>query len=158
MHIHRICLLISFLFLFQWLPFQAHAFSPASSAGQLEEEIIELINQYRQKKNLSPLVANNTLNRLARKHSKDMAAGRRPFGHDGAEQRFRTAGKEINKLSAFWENVAFGYSSAEGVVKGWINSPGHRKNMESKATIVGVGVASDKNGRLYFTALFARVG
>ena len=41
------------------------------------------------------------------------------------------------------ENIAAGYPTAEDVVSGWMNSPGHRANILSpKYTEVGVGVVN----------------
>ena len=59
-------------------------------------------------------------------------------------------------MKASAENVAFGKLSAEGVVKGWINSPRHRKNIEGDYMYMGVGVAKDSKGISFFTQIFIR--
>ncbi len=49
---------------------------------------------------------------------------------------YRTAG----------ENIAKGQSSAEEVVDGWMNSPGHRENMLSDDfTHIGVGYVEEEH-------------
>ena len=49
---------------------------------------------------------------------------------------YRTAG----------ENIAMGYSSAQAVMNGWMNSSGHRANILNSAyTRIGVGYVADGN-------------
>ena len=53
------------------------------------------------------------------------------------------------------ENVAVGYPTAEAVMAGWMNSPGHRANiLNCAARAMGVGVATGADGRLYWTQVF----
>ena len=50
------------------------------------------------------------------------------------------------------ENIAKGYATPEAVVKGWMNSPGHRANILNKSfTHIGVGYV--ENGS-YWTQMF----
>lgn len=53
------------------------------------------------------------------------------------------------------ENVAAGFA-ASAVVNAWANSAGHRANLLSNNTDIGIGVAANANGRLYFTQNFGR--
>ena len=42
-------------------------------------------------------------------------------------------------------------------MKYWMNSPGHRANiLSSSYNQIGVGVARDQNGNLYWTQLFIK--
>ena len=58
--------------------------------------------------------------------------------------------------SAGWgENIAYGYATADAVMQGWLNSPGHRANIENASfRAIGVGAASSSAGRLYWTQEF----
>ena len=52
------------------------------------------------------------------------------------------------------ENIAYGYSSAESVMNGWMNSAGHKANiLKSSYTQIGVGVVENR-GTLYWVQLF----
>lgn len=52
------------------------------------------------------------------------------------------------------ENIAYGYSDGASVVEGWMNSPGHRRNiMNCSLTAIGVGFAGRGN---YWTQNFGR--
>lgn len=130
--------------------------SVGKSLGRLEREVIEATNQYRKQQGLPPLQAHPTLTRLARQHSEAMASGRRSMGHAGMQQRFVIIQKEIKGVRGFWENVAMGYSDASSVLKGWVNSSGHRRNLKSPSSLIGVGIARDRQGRLYYTQLFVQ--
>ena len=54
------------------------------------------------------------------------------------------------------ENVAMNNSPipAQVAVRGWINSEGHKKNMEGDYDLTGVGIARSRNGSWYFTQIF----
>ena len=50
------------------------------------------------------------------------------------------------------ENIAKGYKTPDAVVKGWMNSPGHRANiLSSSFTHIGVGYVENGN---YWTQMF----
>jgi len=69
-----------------------------------------------------------------------MAAGRVPIGHDGFKKRFNKVTFYIKSMS---ENVAWNQNAIDpinGAVVGWINSPGHRKNLLSQSNICGIGI------------------
>lgn len=127
----------------------------ATIAPGLEDQILVLINQYRQKKGLPALTANPVIETEARRHTVSMASKKAPFGHDGFSYRSKVITTKIPGVTATAENVAYGSRSAEEVVNGWINSPGHRKNIEGKYRLTGIGVARDSKSTLYFTQIFA---
>jgi len=53
------------------------------------------------------------------------------------------------------ENLAAGYRSAQSVVQGWMDSPGHMRNMiDPEFTHLAVAVTVDGNGRMYWVQLF----
>lgn len=84
-----------------------------------------------------------------------MARGKVAFGHDGFTDRSQKAKRVLSgKLKGFAENVAYGAKNANEVVKGWANSPGHRRNMLGTYKYIGIGIAADKKGRLYYTQIF----
>jgi uncharacterized protein YkwD len=119
------------------------------------KNIVKETNQFRRSKGLHVLISRNDLNVIAQKHSTDMARGKVAFGHDGFNERSQKAKKALSgKMKGFAENVAVGAKNARQVVKGWENSAGHRRNMLGNYKYIGVGIAADKNGRLYYTQIF----
>ena len=53
-------------------------------------------------------------------------------------------------------SCAMGILSAGEVVNMWLNSPGHKRNIEGNFTLTGIGIAEADNGYLYFTQIFLR--
>ena len=84
-----------------------------------------------------------------------MARKRVGFGHGGFSQRDAQARKRVKSIHAFAENVAYGASTGKQVVTMWKNSPGHHRNMLGKYKYIGIGVARDRKGRIYYTQVFA---
>jgi uncharacterized protein YkwD len=63
----------------------------------------------------------------------------------------RNLGERMTAKGLYWhgwgENIAQGYSSAAGVMNGWMNSPGHRENiLNCKFTTLGVGYVVGTDG------------
>lgn len=123
----------------------------------VERDILDRTNAERKKKDLPELKPNPKLIAAARKHSENMARqdklaheldGKRPI------DRARDAGYRGTFVG---ENVACGLPSAEEIVKGWMNSEGHRKNiLEPSYAEIGIGVVKAANGTVYYTQLFGK--
>ena len=129
-------------------------------ADELEERAFAAINRERVANNLPPLRHAHDLCAVARAHSEDMVA-RDYFGHqspEGKDLRYRFAQSGINNWRYIAENIAFnnGYEDpVSAAVEGWMNSPGHRKNILNKQLVEsGIGVALNASGRVYFTQVF----
>lgn len=129
--------------------------STATVAPALEDQILVLINQHRKKKGLPALSSNPVIEAEARRHTIAMASHQSPFGHDGFSYRSKVITSKVAGVTATAENVAYGSRSAEEVVNGWLKSSGHKKNIEGKYKLTGIGVARDEKSVLYFTQIFA---
>ncbi|MFJ9848505.1 CAP domain-containing protein [Streptomyces sp. NPDC101150] len=124
------------------------AASPAASktaapASTFATRILELVNSERSKAGCSPLTLNAELTKAAQAHSKDMAdhSNMSHTGSDGSDpgERITRAGYS---WSSYGENVAYGYSTPESVMKGWMESPGHKRNiLDCSFKEIGVGLA-----------------
>jgi len=123
--------------------------------AKIAQEVFYQTNKFRKSERRNELIMRNDLNKIAQKHSADMASGRVPFGHDGFYQRDAMAKKHLKQLSSFAENVAVGPTSGKQVVNMWKNSAGHRKNLLGRFKYTGIGIAKDRNGRIYYTQIFA---
>ncbi|TVR06371.1 MAG: CAP domain-containing protein [Phormidium sp. GEM2.Bin31] len=126
--------------------------------SQLEREVHDQVNAYRRRQGLSPLQFDPYISQLARNHSQRMASGQVEFGHGGSQQRYDAIGQRTPYRQAA-ENVAWnsGYSNpVEMAVEGWIDSPGHHRNMTGPYERAGVGVAINSEGAYYFTQIFMR--
>jgi len=129
-----------------------------TSAGELEalaEKVFELTNAERAKEGLSPLKHDSKLSAAAMLRAEELVES---FSHtrpDGRE--CWTAWTEVGVThSPSGENIAAWYTTPEKVVAGWMNSEGHRANILAKSSqYLGVGVAVDSDGRLYWTQCFS---
>lgn len=126
--------------------------------GSIEQAVYNQVNQYRTNRGLSKLTLNSTITKQARNHSQNMASGAVPFSHNGFAQRVQAIATTIPYRAAA-ENVAYnmGYSDpATKAVQGWLNSSGHRQNIEGNYNLTGIGVAKNQRGEYYFTQIFIR--
>lgn len=128
------------------------AVPPGSGMG---DDVLKYTNEYRKSKRLSALVMRNDLNAIARRHSEDMANGRRSFGHGGFEQRVSKVRKIFGTCNVS-ENVAYGARNAKEVFTVWKNSSGHRQNMLGNYKYTGIGIARNRRGIIYYTQIFVR--
>ena len=120
------------------------------------KNILVYINQYRVEHHLKPLQINHAISEEAKKHSVEMAKHIIPFGHQAFNERIQQLYKQIKQPQAGAENVAYNYKDAQDVVKNWLTSPGHRKNIAGNYNFTGIGIARDKQGKLYYTQIFLR--
>ncbi|GAA0630536.1 CAP domain-containing protein [Streptomyces thermocarboxydovorans] len=114
---------------------------PSATATGDVARVVELVNAERAKAGCSAVTVNSKLTKAAQDHSEDMAAtgNMSHTGSDGStpDQRITRAGYS---WSAYGENVAYGYSTPEQVMEGWMNSPGHRENiLNCNFKEIGVG-------------------
>ena len=122
-------------------------------SNNVEAEVHRLINLHRTGIGLPALEWNNVIANECRQHSQDMANAH-TINHDGFNERINKIGEAIS-WSWAGENVAYNYS-AQSVVTAWLNSPGHKSNIESNSDLTGVGVAFDEDSVMYFTQIFIR--
>ena len=115
------------------------------------------INAARQGQGLRALRGDADLMLAAQRHACDIARDGQMThqGSDGSNsaQRAQRAGFDTC-LTA--ENLAFGFPRAEQIVAGWMNSPGHRRNiLLDRATHYGIGIANGPQGPMW-VMLYAR--
>lgn len=126
------------------------------TTGNMEESILYYINDHRHSLGLVSLQPVAEAARQAYRHSKDMADRKTDFGHEGFDQRIQAIKQQSGWISASAENVAYGQLSAREVVNGWLNSPGHKRNIEGNYRFTGIGVYKDRKGITFFTQIFFR--
>ena len=126
------------------------------SIEKIENEIFLLINEYRESVRLETFQLSVQINRQAKKHSISMSTKLIPIGHYGFDKRGRYFKSLLNSYRGA-ENVAFVIGTlnpALTAINGWINSPGHLKNLEGNYNYTGIGVATGPSGGYYITQIF----
>ncbi|MCW2973152.1 MAG: hypothetical protein JWN72_1425 [Thermoleophilia bacterium] len=120
-----------------------------------ESQVLDLINKERAKGGLSALSYNAALDSAAEKHAGQMATVK-TMAHDGIGdgdpgERIRAEGYK----NAWGENVAVGQLTPEQVVREWMNSPEHKRNiMDPNFKLSGISQVVDTTGRKYWAQEF----
>ncbi|TCK69095.1 cysteine-rich secretory family protein [Winogradskyella wandonensis] len=123
-------------------------------AKPLEIEVLELINNYRISNGFSALSNNGTVKAVAYTHSDYMRISNEVSHHNFYVRKQSL--QENENAQVVSENVAFGYTNAQSVVNAWINSPGHRSNIEGDFTHFDISAEQDENGDWYYTNIFIK--
>ena len=110
---------------------------------------------------LSQLTVSTTLTNSSVWKSRHMARYAYMAHNDPAPPVARTTSERLAACGYPWtttgwgENIAYGYTTPEAVMQGWLNSPGHRANIETASfRSIGVGAASSTTGRIYSAQAF----
>lgn len=124
-------------------------------------EVARLVNEERAKGGKAPLnYGNSALNAAAAQRAREYAANpslihTRPGG--------RSYSTVLAEFGVPWlacsENIAFGQRSPEQVVREWMESTGHRRNIMGQSADfnwIGIALAEDAYGRFYWAQLFVR--
>lgn len=157
---------------------------PKLVPASLEKKIHDLINGVRKEHGLPPLAWDDTLALIARRHSEDMVA-RGYFSHTSPEGhdflfRYQQGGYrcEVPVGQAVYQGAENIYQNnlydsvttvngkrftdwnsedqiAATTVEGWMQSPGHRKNiLNPHWGRVGIGISISSDGKVFFTQDF----
>lgn len=134
-----------------------------------ENAVIQFTNNFRRENGLPDFIGDARYSFVARDWSGKQSKGACGGGSichagfpDAREQIFRS--KFRSDVFFMSENVAMnaGFNNsdpqqvAKSLVDQWINSPGHRQNMLSRARAMGAGVLCTANGSCFGTQIFAQ--
>jgi uncharacterized protein YkwD len=121
-------------------------------------EVARIVNRYRARVGLRRLKLEIGLMRSAIWKAQHMAHFFY-FGHHdpappvdrGVPQRLAACGFQGGGS----ENIAYGFETPREVVRAWLRSPGHRRNIRSRTwRYLGVGVAESRNGGFFWAQNF----
>ena len=123
--------------------------------SQMEEKMINLVNEEREKEGLSKLELDKNLRKIARLKSKDISE-KDYFSHTSP-----TYGTPFEMMEEFdisfkmaAENLA-GHRSVNLAHEGLMDSKGHRENiLRPELTYIGVGIVEDQKYGYIFTQMF----
>jgi len=106
-----------------------------ASGPTAAQQVLALVNQYRQEHGQGELLFDERLADLIMEHVKDMRR-RGKLSHEGFQQRFEQSGRKMCV-----ENVSFNALTPAEVVSDWRNSPGHNANLlNASARYAGVAI------------------
>ncbi len=124
------------------------------SQDAFANQVVKLVNEERAKAGLSPLSVNSKAANAAQTRAREIE---KSFSHtrpDGSS--FNTALTEAGvSFRGAGENIAYGQTTPQQVMEGWMKSSGHRANiLNANYTSIGVGHYKNGAGVDYWTQLF----
>ncbi len=139
---------------------QAFAAQPAAwdkdvDSAALCERVVIAHNRIRADAKLPALAVSPRLQAAALAHALDMAK-RGKMTHKGSDgsnpvDRIVAQGYKYRRAG---ENVAVGYFTTERLMKGWMDSPHHKKNILGSFSQIGVACATASDGKRYWCVTF----
>ena len=121
-----------------------------------ELETMQLINDYRVRIGLNALQKINHISFKCQEHNTYMIANNVVNHNDFTARSENIMG--VLGAKNVGENVAYNYKTSEAVLKAWLESPGHKENIEGNFTHFGLSVTTDPaTGKKYYTNIFVRI-
>jgi len=123
--------------------------------SQAELNMLDLINIYRDSKNLNTLTEIEHISYKCHEHNIYMIENH-VVNHDFFSQR---ADNIIAVLDAtrVGENIAYNYQTNYSALTAWLNSPGHKANLEGDYTNFGISITESANHRKYITLILVKI-
>jgi uncharacterized protein YkwD len=123
----------------------------------IERDVLSRVNRYRKSEGRPALAPDARIAEIARGHSREMAGGRTGFGHGGFKGRSKAVASRV-PYKRVAENISRHNRNPLEIpavaVERWVDSRGHRRNIEGPFTVTGVGAALGPDGSVYLTQLF----
>lgn len=122
--------------------------------SQDETDVLTLINNYRKDKGLVTLEKVDFMSIKAEEHDTYMISVG-TANHDYFQDRYEALVTNLGAKTV-GENVAYNYTTPQGVFNAWLNSAGHRANIEGDYTHFGISIRTNADGKKYYTNLFMK--
>lgn len=120
----------------------------------IEVQILELINNHRLSIGLNPLADMTLVKSVAYTHTGYMVDNNE-VSHANFFKRSEYLKSNAGAKNVS-ENVAYGYTSAESVVRAWLKSEAHKANIEGDYTNFDVSAEESEKGNWYYTNIFIK--
>ena len=119
------------------------------------DRLVKAHNRIRIEAKLPALTVSRKLQAAAELHARDMAAmGKMTHtGSDGSKSAERIAAQGYH-YRRVGENVAVGQFTTAAMMKGWMKSPPHKRNILGSFSQIGVAYAIAENGKRYWCVTF----
>jgi uncharacterized protein YkwD len=120
-----------------------------------ELQLADLINEHRVSLGLNPLQLINHVSYKSEEHNAYMIE-RKVVNHDLFPQRSTNIIEVLGAVKVN-ENVAYNFVSSSSALNAWLNSPGHKANIEGNFTNFGISIRKDETtGKKYYTNIFVK--
>ena len=120
-----------------------------------ELELADLINQHRVSLGLNPLQLINHVSYKSEEHNAYMIA-KKVVNHDLFAERSENIMEVLGAVKVN-ENVAYNFITSNSALNAWLNSAGHKANIEGNFTHFGISIRQDEvTGKKYYTNIFIK--
>ncbi|MBZ4033677.1 CAP domain-containing protein [Flavobacterium sp. 17A] len=126
------------------------------SYNDSELQTMKLINDYRLSVGLNALEKVNHISYKCEEHNVYMIDNN-VVNHNDFVERSQNITSVLGAKKV-GENVAYNYKTPEAALRAWLESPGHKQNIEGDYTHFGISVTTDAaTGKKYYTNIFAKL-
>lgn len=123
--------------------------------SQDELKLAQIINEYRASQGLNTLDIVNHISYKSLEHN-DYMINNNVVNHDFFSQRAENI-IEVLGATKVGENIAYNFSTPNAAMYAWLNSPGHKANLDGDYTHFGISITvNPSNGKKYYTNMFMK--
>ncbi|MFY7739008.1 MAG: CAP domain-containing protein [Flavobacterium sp.] len=122
---------------------------------QDELKLAEVINDYRVNKGLNALEIINHISYKSLEHNQYMIDNN-VVNHDFFEERSNNIIQVLGAVKV-GENIAYNFSTPNSALHAWLQSPGHKANLDGDYTHFGISITvNPATGKKYYTNMFMK--
>jgi uncharacterized protein YkwD len=119
-----------------------------------EKTLMNLVNEYRKNNGLNELVAIDFISIKSEEHNSYMISSG-AVNHNFFKERYDALVLVVGAKSVS-ENLAYSYASPESAMNAWLNSVGHKENLDGDFTHFGISIRTNADGKKYYTNIFVK--
>lgn len=119
-----------------------------------ETEVMTLINNYRQSIGLIALQKIDYISIKSEEHDNYMISTGE-VNHNFFQDRYENLVQVLGAKNVS-ENLAYNYATPQSVFNAWLNSSGHKANIEGDFTHFGISIRTNADGKKYYTNIFVK--
>jgi uncharacterized protein YkwD len=122
---------------------------------QDEMKLAEVINNYRISKGFNTLEIINHISYKSLEHNQYMIDNN-VVNHDFFEERSNNIIQVLGAVKV-GENIAYNFSTPNSALHAWLQSPGHKANLDGDYTHFGISITvNPATGKKYYTNMFMK--
>jgi len=123
--------------------------------SQDELKLAQIINDYRVSHGLNTLEIVNHISYKSLEHNEYMIENN-VVNHDYFNERAENIIEVLGAVKV-GENIAYNFSTPNAALYAWLNSPGHKANLDGDYTHFGISITiNPTNGKKYYTNMFMK--
>lgn len=119
-----------------------------------ETQVMALVNNYRVSIGMKTLEKIDYISIKSEEHDNYMISTG-AVNHNYFQDRYENLVQVVGAKNVS-ENLAYNYATPESVFNAWLNSTGHKANIEGDFTHFGISIRTNSEGKKYYTNIFVK--